>query len=281
MINSSATAAAAISCLLASAASAGGVTVFSGTGAAFVADPDTSLPTQQPTITGDSADWFAPINDQILAIHTLAPAMTYQCASASVTVTCEMNLTRLSDDFDPVFLVADGLGAIGGQVGDNPSGSARVIVGTIAGDFINVSSDPFMFQGAGFPPIGGSLDATIEVTLDAAETSVRVAFGALDMTTTVGATLDRQAELSFLLVANAAVGTGEFYRINTITLSIDSESACAEDVDGDGDVDFADLNTLLGEFNTSGAKLEADVDCDGDVDFADLNRVLGVFNTEC
>ena len=57
--------------------------------------------------------------------------------------------------------------------------------------------------------------------------------------------------------------------------------SCPEDLDVDGDVDFADLNIVLGDFNTTGPDLDGDVDSDGDVDFADLNRVLGLFNTEC
>ncbi len=56
---------------------------------------------------------------------------------------------------------------------------------------------------------------------------------------------------------------------------------CPQDLDGDGDVDFADLNIVLGEFNMVGQGLAGDVDGDGDVDFADLNAVLGVFNSVC
>ncbi len=51
------------------------------------------------------------------------------------------------------------------------------------------------------------------------------------------------------------------------------------DADGDGDVDFADLNIVLSEFNTTGQNLAGDLDGDGDVDFADLNLVLSNFNT--
>ncbi len=65
------------------------------------------------------------------------------------------------------------------------------------------------------------------------------------------------------------------------TIELLNAGSCPEDLDLDGDVDFADLNIVLGDFNTSGPDLDGDVDGDGDVDFADLNRVLGLFNTEC
>jgi hypothetical protein len=56
---------------------------------------------------------------------------------------------------------------------------------------------------------------------------------------------------------------------------------CFGDLDGDGDVDFADLNALLGQYNQVGPGLAADLDGDGDVDFADLNALLGVYNLPC
>lgn len=59
------------------------------------------------------------------------------------------------------------------------------------------------------------------------------------------------------------------------------ESPCVGDIDGDGLINFADLNTLLGVFNEVGEGLPGDFDGDDDVDFADLNALLGEFNTEC
>ena len=57
---------------------------------------------------------------------------------------------------------------------------------------------------------------------------------------------------------------------------------CFGDIDGDLDIDFADLNILLSFFNTQvGTGLNGDLDLDGDVDFADLNLLLGVYNTNC
>lgn len=51
------------------------------------------------------------------------------------------------------------------------------------------------------------------------------------------------------------------------------------DVNKDGTTNFADLNTLLGQFGTSGAGLAADLNLDGVVNFADLNVVLSNFGS--
>ena len=54
-------------------------------------------------------------------------------------------------------------------------------------------------------------------------------------------------------------------------------SACAADIDGDGDTDLGDLAQLLGNYGmTSGAEFEdGDLDGDGDVDLGDLAALLG------
>ena len=55
------------------------------------------------------------------------------------------------------------------------------------------------------------------------------------------------------------------------------------DLDGDGDVDLADLATLLAHFGTtSGASPEdGDLNCDGAVDLVDLARMLASFGSLC
>lgn len=54
---------------------------------------------------------------------------------------------------------------------------------------------------------------------------------------------------------------------------------CPPDVTGDGAVDLADLNLVLGNF---GQITDAgDINGDGEVDLADLNAVLGAFGTAC
>ena len=55
------------------------------------------------------------------------------------------------------------------------------------------------------------------------------------------------------------------------------------DLDGDGDVDLANLAQLLANYGvTSGASYEdGDVDSDGDVDLADLAAVLATYGATC
>ncbi len=51
------------------------------------------------------------------------------------------------------------------------------------------------------------------------------------------------------------------------------------DVNGDGMVNFADINIVLGQWLQTGPTLSADLNDDGIVNFEDLNIVLGHFNT--
>ena len=66
--------------------------------------------------------------------------------------------------------------------------------------------------------------------------------------------------------------------VATVIIHLD---VCTGDINGDGVVDFADLNILLGNYNTAGGAIPGDIDGDGDVDFADLNELLGAYNTTC
>ena len=65
-------------------------------------------------------------------------------------------------------------------------------------------------------------------------------------------------------------------------VGVTSDTPCP-DLDGDGDVDLADLAQLLAHYGvTSGASFEdGDIDGDGDVDLADLAALLAEYGTTC
>lgn len=57
--------------------------------------------------------------------------------------------------------------------------------------------------------------------------------------------------------------------------------ACYGDLDGDHDVDIADLATMLSNYGVGTTLGEGDLDSDGDVDIVDLSSLLSVYGTPC
>ena len=60
-----------------------------------------------------------------------------------------------------------------------------------------------------------------------------------------------------------------------------SDAPCPGDTNGDGLVNFTDLNAVLADFGQSGMGLPGDTNGDGIVNFTDLNEVLAAFGTSC
>jgi hypothetical protein len=69
----------------------------------------------------------------------------------------------------------------------------------------------------------------------------------------------------------------------SMTFQTFDPASCLGDTNGDGVVNFADLNTVLSCYGLTGepGHLLGDLDGDGQVDFADLNIVLSNFGTGC
>lgn len=107
-------------------------------------------------------------------------------------------------------------------------------------------------------------------TIDVTSTTFRVQ-KARDFTRFFTGTMDELALYSTLL-------TREDVEVRAAALGLDD---CAGDVDFDRDVDFADLNFLLTQFNQVGGCYQADLNGDDAVNFADLNLVLSAFNSAC
>lgn len=75
------------------------------------------------------------------------------------------------------------------------------------------------------------------------------------------------------------VGNQGFAVVATGAVADFLETSCDGDTNGDGVVNFVDLNAILGSFGTNDPK--ADLDGNGVVDFADLNMVLTNFGSQC
>ena len=77
--------------------------------------------------------------------------------------------------------------------------------------------------------------------------------------------------------------SGSSQDLNGNEIPDECEPECLGDLDGDNDIDLADLAELLGHYGTtSGADYEdGDLDEDGDVDLADLAALLGVYGDTC
>ena len=70
-------------------------------------------------------------------------------------------------------------------------------------------------------------------------------------------------------------------QLTSFVIYLGAPAPCPGDTNGDGVVNFTDLNTLLGSFGLSGDAIPGDVNHDGVVNFADLNDVLSNFGGQC
>ena len=83
------------------------------------------------------------------------------------------------------------------------------------------------------------------------------------------------------------LGTGSVVEAAVDAFSIsnlvcEDPNPCFGDLDGDDDIDIADLAQLLAHYGMTGASYsDGDLDDDGDVDIADLAALLSVYGTTC
>ena len=81
------------------------------------------------------------------------------------------------------------------------------------------------------------------------------------------------------LYGTTALGLGLVYKLECSGFI--PFGLCPGDTNGDGIVNFADLNTLLAAFGSQGAAVPGDVNFDCAVNFTDLNDVLANFGLNC
>ena len=95
--------------------------------------------------------------------------------------------------------------------------------------------------------------------------------GDYELTATIGQT-----------VSPMALGGGDYVLSSGFIAQIPVPSDCAGDADGDGSVNFADLEILLEAWATSVPPgTNGDIDGSGFVDFTDLAELLEYWGTSC
>jgi hypothetical protein len=81
--------------------------------------------------------------------------------------------------------------------------------------------------------------------------------------------------------------TGEFTATGArpanrlVRWTLDPLSSCLGDANGDGVVNFSDLNAVLTDFGETGSGNPGDINGDGVINFEDLNTVLTNFGFVC
>lgn len=189
-------------------------------GADLFNDPAISFPTRLPILNGNGLDFNAGTSnlERLFEIPLVsAGALT---TASPVVISVFINTTRRQSDFDPALLVNDGgVDFIGFQAADNLDGSGYIARFRDAnGDGVaDFAVDSPLFSNAGFPAVGGTLNATAVFTLHGAATNVLGSFlngaGAAN-----GAALDRTGSLSFSFWGNHPE---ELYRIDSLRIRVE------------------------------------------------------------
>jgi hypothetical protein len=146
------------------------------TGAEITQDPDFIYYNQTPSVSGTSAIWGQGSgNRDKLFEYELFEANELN-PSIPTTITVNMNLTRLTADWDARFGLSDGSHIIVAGMGDNDGGHANVGVYDDHGAYGTVDYGYNLFQNAGYPQIGEAVDVTIQYIIDDTATFASVSY---------------------------------------------------------------------------------------------------------
>ncbi len=192
------------------------------TGADLFNDPNVLFPNGNPTVSGSSLifDPQTSSDHEKLLVLPLLPSGGL-LGLISETISISINLTRLSDDHDPLLMLGDGSNLVGAAIEDGTTGAPRkttLIDSGNVGTSRQVSSGN-MVEFLGYPAIGGSFDINVDWTLQTGLTRIDVAFGSGSISyTEITRALDPTSAIDFVFMSENDVG--EQYQINSLTVTI-------------------------------------------------------------
>ena len=186
------------------------------TGAEVYADSRSSFPTVTPTLSGSSLVFGSGNANEQLLRFSIGSAGA--CASAvSCSVTVEVNLTRLTDDSDPLLLLSDSTRMIGAVTFDNLDGGAGLIDALDQGTTGQTLTNTTILTNLGYPAIGDSY--LLRLVYDLRPTDSGVAVSLLgDAATGTLSGLDLTKELRFVLLRDN--DGAEQYQLNSLAFSV-------------------------------------------------------------
>lgn len=186
----------------------------SWTGAELVDSPHISFPTTTPTIDGDSIVFGTEAVDW-------AKLLTYRItpSAPNIMVSVTMNLTRLSGDWDPHFVLGDGERLIGVALVENAPGAAAINYADWGDRGYREFFLPEILTGSTFPAIGEDFEATFVFSLTDEQTSIYVTFFG-NAAMWVGPALYRAMgnDLTFSMMRDNE--SGEQYKVNSMKVMV-------------------------------------------------------------
>ncbi len=228
----------------------------------FMGDINSAAMEPGATLNSSSFDWDLNGDGVFEVNDTTKPSRQY-VSNGVYPVTLRVTDTNGASGFDTINLTVFGATTDLADVSPDSGQQNTQVAVTLTGvNLKNVAASDVTVSGTGVTVIGVAAP-------NAEGTSV----GGLILNIDAGAALGFRN----ITVANAD-GSDTLNNAFEVLMGV---APCPGDLDGDNDVDFSDLNILLGNFGQAGAGLAGDLDNDNDVDFADLNALLSVYSTPC
>ncbi len=198
----------------ASVVQAGTITL---TGAELLAYPGITFPTVAPSLSGTSLIFgVTPIPFGKLVSIPLTPA-GYWAGALPAKFEISVTLTRMNSDWDPHLMIGDGALLIGAALGDNSGGQGAADFKLDAGDRgIGPSSGVVLFTGAGFPAIGQSVTANLELSINLGATDFSFSFLGGSANYSSPDVLDPLSSLTFVLMRD---NESESYQLDSLSIS--------------------------------------------------------------
>ena len=190
--------------------------------------PDLILYRNTPTIIGESLVFDEHRTYRWEKLFGLPILSTGQVLfnSPATTITVSLNLTRLTTDWDPYFILSDGINSMGAVISDNQLtfdyrfGTSWLYDFYDAGDIViqQPIRPKVIIYDAGFPEIGESIDVNLVFILDDYQTMLDVAFleGTGSGFHTSSIVIDRTKDIEFVMLGE---NISEKYQINSLTVS--------------------------------------------------------------